>query len=215
VSGFGQLTFPSGHDVTRGLRFRHTAGIVDDRLGYNQRAQVQPQEAISVTLAGSAVGGQTEFACLHMLYEEQPGIAARFISPSDLQVRGVSLLTVEDSLTPVSSTTYSGARAINAASDLLRANTDYAILGANLGVVCAVLGIKGPDTGNSRVGIPGSTSNVPDTGDWFRILSDQYGLGLIPVFNSANRGNTLIDVLQDQAAAVVPFSLNLVQLAPA
>jgi hypothetical protein len=149
------------------------------------------------------------------MYEDQPGIAGRFIGPSDLASRGVAVLTVEDSITPTSSVTYSGARAINAGSDLLRANTDYAILGASLGVVCAVLGIKGPDTGNARVGIPGSTTNVPQTASWFELLSLQWGVGLIPVFNSANKGNILIDVLQDQAAAVVPFSLNLVQLAPA
>jgi hypothetical protein len=63
-----------------------------------------------------------------------------------------------------------------------------------------------------RVGIPGIATRPELTSNWFGDQSDVLGIPLIPILNSGNKGAILIDAAQDENAAAVPFSLNLVEL---
>jgi hypothetical protein len=166
-----------------------------------------------VSQSGSAVAGDVELVCGMFHYEELPGVSGRLIDVAELQNRGVVAVTVEDTTTATVASTYSGPRALNAASDLLKANTDYAVLGATLGAVCAALTIRGVDSGNLRCPIPGYSQDANVTGSWFAQLSLDLGIPMIPVFNSANKAGIFIENLQDENLAAIPFSLNLVQLA--
>jgi hypothetical protein len=58
--------------------------------------------------------------------------------------------------------------------------------------------LRGPDTGNLRVSVPGEPDLIEDCSWWFRLISFHYGLPLIPVINSANKGATLIDAVNDE-----------------
>ncbi|PYQ92464.1 MAG: hypothetical protein DMG02_01305, partial [Acidobacteria bacterium] len=93
---------------------------------------------------------------------------------------------------------YNGARAINADVDLLQANTDYAVLGMTTDSECAAVCLRGPDTGNLRVAVPGEPDLTEDTAGWFRLLAFHYSLPLIPIINSANKGATLVDCVNDE-----------------
>lgn len=210
--GFTQLVFPSGNDTTRNIRWRNVANQPGNMLARGVPQLMEPQDPLTLTQAGSAVAGQVEFASLLMYYENLPGVDAQLINSDTLLQRLVRLVTVEDTVTATVTTGYSGSRAMNAASDLLRANTQYAIIGAKIGAVCQALTIRGPDTGNLRVAIPGLTSPDVETVNWFTQLSEWFGLPLIPTFNSANKTGTFIECLQDQALTAVPFSLLLGEL---
>ena len=134
--GFSQAVAPSFNDTTRGIRWRNTALNPTNRitLGFPQR--LEPQELISLTQAGSAVAGDVETLHLLAYYADLPGINPNMLSSADALRRLVRLVTVEDTITPTAASVYTGARAINAASDLLRANTDYAVLGYQVGANC-------------------------------------------------------------------------------
>jgi hypothetical protein len=97
---------------------------------------------------------------------------------------------------------------------LLQANTDYAILGGEVDTLCAAVQIVGPDFGNFGLGFPGYLANRNFPGRFFYNLNEELSIPTIPVFNSANKNGTLVSVVQNQAAAAVNVSLNLVQLAP-
>ncbi len=212
VSGFAQVTHPSGHDQVRDLRVRHVAAAVLPLLAPGWAEPAEPQEAFTVTIAGSAVAGQTEMLTMMLYYPNLPGIDARLIDLSTLDARMVEYVTVEDTTTATVAATYSGARTLNFASDLLIANTDYAIIGAHIGANCGALTVRGADTGNLRVPIPGIAGRPDLTAFWFPWISEQFSLPLIPVVNSANKAGIFIESLQDQALTAVPFSLLMARL---
>ena len=213
--GFSQIVFPSGNDTTRNIRWRNVANQPGNMLARGIGQTMEPQDPLTLTQAGSAVAGQNEMVSMLMFYENLPGVDAQMIDNATLLSRAVRLVTVEDTVTATVLGAYGGSRAMNAASDLLRANTQYAILGAKIGIVCQALTIKGPDTGNLRVALPGLVAPDVETVNWFPFMSEWFGLPLIPTFNSANKTGTFIECLQDQALTAVPFSLLLAELAPA
>lgn len=214
TSGFFMLTHPSGHDLVRDLRFRHVAAANLPLMPEGLSEPMEPQETMVLTLSAGAVAGDVELAHMLMYYPSLPGIDAKLIDLETLVNRSVCQLTVEDTTTATGGGAYSGARALNAGSDLTKANTDYAVLGANIGALCGALTISGTDSGNLRVGIPGMAGRPDITSNWFVWLTEQFGLPLIPVFNSANKAAIFISNVQDENLLAVPFALNMVQLAP-
>lgn len=214
VAGFHQLTWPSGHDVTRGIRSRVPLGSVLPRYPRSWSPSLEPQELVSAFIAGSNVAGDQEIGVLQFYYPDLPGVSPRLIDEATLNSRGIRALTIEDTTGALTSVLWTGARALNAASDLLRANTDYAVVGYNLGVICAAIAIRGPDTGNLRIGVPGDTANGLVSERYFVDMTREMGVPYIPVFNSANKASTFTDCLQDENVTVVPFSWSLVELAP-
>ena len=214
VSGFHQLTWPSGNDQTRGIRSRVVLAEVYPRFAREWAPVIRPQEAVAVTVGGSAVAGDVECGVLQYFFEDMPGVNSNLIMPDELYTRGIKAVSVEDTTGAPTSSQWSGSRALNANFDLLQANTDYAVLGVNIGALCGALALRGPDIGNLRMAVPGLPTNALLTESYFLDLCETSGWPCIPVINSANKGSTFTDVLQDENVVVVPFSWNLVQLAP-
>lgn len=214
TSGFVQITHPSGHDQVRDLRMREVAAANLPLFAPGVTEPLEPQELLSCTISGAAVAGDIELLHMLMYYPTLPGIEARFIDVETLLNRSVVQVTIEDTTTAAAGGAYSGARALNAASDLLRANTDFAIIGAHIGALTGALTIRGTDTGNLRVGIPGMAGRPDLTAQWFIYLTEQMGLPLIPVINSANKAAIFIENVQDENLVAVPFSLLLMELTP-
>lgn len=213
-NGFSQITFPSGHDLVRNIRYRTVVNAPYNIIPQGVKQVMRPQDPLVVTQAGSAVAGDVETVHSMFLYENLPGVNASLIDSAELASRGTEVVTIEDTTTATVAATYSGPRALNAASDLLKANTDYAILGAVVSTNCGALTIRGVDTGNLRAAIPGLHTNQNVTSDWFVNLSDWLGMPTIPVINSANKAGIFIENITNENLAAVPFSLILVQLSP-
>jgi len=212
TAGFYQWTHPTGHDVQRGFRGRDAvaAPLPMMATGYNE--PLEPQEAISASIGAGAVAGDVELLTFLLYYPNLPGIDARMIDLSGLEARLVDFVTVEDTTTATAGGVYSGSRALNAGSDLLLANTDYAILGAHIGGICGALTVRGTDTGNLRVGIPGIPARPDITARWFMYLTEETGIPLIPVVNSANKAAIFIENITDENLVAVPFALVLARL---
>jgi hypothetical protein len=87
------------------------------------------------------------------------------------------------------------------------------VLGMTTDTECAAVCLRGPDTGNLRVSrCPGEPDLTEDTMYWFRKMSMEYGLPLIPVINSANKGATLIDCVNDENGGTANVTLWLAML---
>ena len=210
--GTTQLVWPSGHDMVRGFRYRTLANTPNSTLASGVPARFRAQDPVTITQVGSAVAGDIEYCSLLMFYPDLPGVDAHMINLATLTKRMRNIVTIEDTTT-ATATGYSGARALNAASDLLKANTEYAVLGAEIGAVCQALTIRGVDFGGLRASIPGNTDSRWSA-NWFVYLSETFGIPCIPVLNSANRAGTFIENVQDENNTAVPFSLVLAELAP-
>jgi hypothetical protein len=212
TSGFQQIAFPSGHDTTRGYRYGTEAGDSTSRLPLGMMIEVQPQELLTVTVAGSATAGDVELGCALVHYPNLAGVESRSLTWSQLQSRYEKLTTVFLTVAGAAAG-YTGAELINAESDLLLANRDYAILGINTTVDCAAVTIIGPDTGYARIGVPGADQDADEVANYFPKLAIAHEMSLIPVINSGNRANTNIGIVQDEnnVNAVITLFLALLK----
>jgi len=199
TSGFHQLAFPSGHDTTRGFRAGVQASETDPCIPLGTYIPVTAQETLSLTIAGS--GAAVAQGSLLVHYPNLPGVMGRFIDDVELMNRMEKMTTVNATITGVAAS-YSS-ELINAESDLLLANRDYAVLGMRSNTNCLAITLQGPDTGNVRVGCPGGDGVTAFDTRWFKKLSAELKLPCIPVINSGNRNNTFIGIAQKGATDVL------------
>lgn len=212
AAGFVQVTFPTAHDTTRGWRASVAASEVTPRMVMGLPMPITPQETMSVTVAGSATAGDVENGVLLIGYDELPGIAQRLVTWSEVQRRMEKLTTIQFTIDVTAGGSWNGSELISADSDLLQANRDYAVLGVEFQTECAAVSIKGPDTGNLRMAVPGSLEFADLSNQWFAVLSRALGEATIPVINSANKSSTFLEALQDENVADVTATLMLALL---
>ena len=198
TAGVLRIKSPNMHDNVQGIRLRPIASEVDPLLPNGFKQELQSQDTLVVDLSGSATAGDIESAAMLLYYQHLPGLVANLLTPEQVQSRIKNLLTVENTLSLGTTGGYSGEEAINAEYDLLKANTDYAILGYEVSAECLAIRWRGSDFGNLGVGGPGNEKDKHTTRNWFANLSNQYGIALIPVFNSANASSVLLDGVQDE-----------------
>lgn len=214
VIGFQQITAPSFSDTTRGIRGVISSGVPQPIMPIGVYQSLQAQETLSVTISGSAVVGQIEQGWATVWYDNLPGQDGRYLKEEEVESKAVRFVTVQTFITTGVLGGWSGSQLITAQSDLLRANTDYALVGITSSVPCAAIGVRAPDWANARVAVPGMSTRNDYTASWFTRLSNFSGYPMIPVFNSANKNNIFIDVLANQTGPVLGASLMLVELAP-
>lgn len=211
VDGWQQLVTPTMHDTTRGFRQVVEANTIVNLLQPGLSLEVQPQETMSITIAGSNTAGDVELGMMLLHYPNLPGVEARGLTWSQLKSKMELLTTVQMTITGAAAG-YTGGELINAESDLLRANRDYAILGATTSTACGAITIIGPDTGYTRVAVPGQAADADIGLDWFCSLARAQELPLIPVINSGNRNATTIGIVQNENNVSPVISLTLALL---
>ena len=145
-------------------------------------------------------------------YDDLPGAAAAFINPLELAAMHKS--TVGIRVSAVASGTagaYGAQRAFNADDPRLHANTWYAILGINVQTPVHAVTLIGPDFGGQRIGIPAGSIQISSS-SWFLDQSEKWGKSLIPVFNSNNAPNTLVQVADSATSTSPQIDFQLVEL---
>lgn len=211
LAGNTSIIWPGGADQVRGFNYVNVAADPRNKVGAGGSLRFLPQAPITIVQTGSVTNGQTESAHILNWYEDLPGTAGRLISYTELMERGVQAVTIRDSSTPAAAITYGGSRALNAASDLLLPDTDYAVVGYSTAVICSALCIQGVDNGGLRYGGPGMLdSNI--TCEFFSMLSmKNQNLPCIPLLSRANVAGTFVTVVEN-ATTAIPWALHLVQL---
>jgi hypothetical protein len=212
VAGIVRVRSPKFHDNVDAIRFRALIGELSPQIPFGAKQALFPQDVLTVELSGSAVAGDIESVVLQVYYPDLPGQNARLLDWAGVQGRMVNLIGQRIAMTIGSTAGYNGARAINADTDLLKANTDYALLGATTDVETAAITVKGPDTGNVRVAVPGEPGLIHHCNYWFKRLSVATGFPVIPVINSANKGGTQVEVVGDENGGTANVTLWLAEL---
>lgn len=198
------------HDSTQGLRFRNVAAIVRPFMAREQATRMYSTDVL--TIEGSGGGAETDAVALNMYYEDLDGSNARLATWEQVKPAVVDLVTVEVAVTgPATAGDWSAGNALNSFTDLLKADTRYAILGYLSDTESLAVGISGPDTGNYRTGGPGCVEDI-DTRSWFVKESIESGRAHIPIINSNNRAGTMVSVAKVTAAGTVNVDLLLAEL---
>jgi len=211
TAGFGQLIFPTAHETTRGYRANVPIGINPALFSFGSRMRVEAQETLQPLLAATAVAGDVENVTYLIRYHDSPGMDAHLISPDQVMSRVEKWTTIENSLASTAGPSYGTPETFIADSDLLKANREYAILGMTPRTAVHCIYAQTPDGGNVRFGCPGMLRQEV-TSQWFMLLSRMHGEPLVPVFNSAGKGNCFVGVVTDENAGTFVVDLHLALL---
>jgi hypothetical protein len=216
TAGELRITSPRLHDQAQCIRNRVTAAFTAPLApGHTNGAFAQRLYAQdNLTIQQSGGGAELDLAALLVGYDALDGVAGRFIDHPTLKKSGVNILTAEVTVVAVATGLWGGAVAINSTFDTLIANTDYAVVGGMTDTRGLAVGITAVDFGNLRCAFPAEPTLRDETQNWFQQLSVAYNAPYIPVFNSANKSTTLIDVATNGAGGTFTINLELVQLAP-
>jgi hypothetical protein len=216
TAGELRITSPRLHDQAQGIRNRVTAASVMPLVpsflqgGFAQR--LYAQDGLTVQLSGG--GSEIDCAALLIGYDDLGGIAGRFIDWPTLRKIGLNMVTIEVTVTAVTTGLWGGGVAINSSYDNLIANTDYAILGGLVDTRGCAVGITGVDFGNLRLGFPCEPAIRDVTSEWFMAMATTFSGPYIPVFNSANKTQTVVDIQTNSVGGTYIVNLECVQLAP-
>lgn len=166
--------------------------------------QIQQDLYAQDTLTFNVLGTASDVivGALGIYYDGVPGASARLFNPGDVMglVKYIKILEVA-----ITTNGTAGAwedAVFTTTENLLKANTDYAVLGYLTDVACAVVGLKGQETGNLRICGPGTTTTF-DTSEYFIERSLDTGRPHIPVINAANVNNLYASAADSAASTAV------------
>lgn len=214
VVGETRVRSPKLHDNVQGLRFAVQANVPEPLLDPMFKQILIPQDTL--VIEGQAADAATDVNALFLVlfYEDLPGTQARLGMPEFVKSKMVHVVTVENTLATTATGDWGGEEAINAEFDLLKANTDYALVGYQCQEAGGAIRWRGADVGNLGIGGPASIDEVTLTARWFTWLSERSGLPCIPIFNSANRAGVLIDASQDDTGTDITVNSIFCELKP-
>jgi hypothetical protein len=167
-------------------------------------------DLLTVQLTSGAA--DSSVVVLQSYYEDMQGADASLYDWSDIAAHIDNIKPLEVDVTASATIGQWNDLALTTTENLLHANEYYAILGFEVDVACAAVAVRGPDTGNLRVGGPGSVLQGFTSDYWVR-LSQATGRPHIPVFNSNNAGSMTVSVADNAASTAVKVQLILAELA--
>jgi hypothetical protein len=208
----------SVHDPQYGVRFNIPALIPGgaavvgshDLLDLPSTIPVFPGDTLTMTVTTS--GSDDIMVSWLTEYDDLPGTFGQFASWETVQA--LRETTIGLRCAPVASATaglYGTARALNADDTRLSGGKYYAVLGWTLQTVACTVTIKGPSTGNNRVGLPGGALTL-DTTMGFVEASRQFGKPLIPVLNGYDAANYFMECADGEASTSPKVDLFMYQL---
>lgn len=210
TAGVVRIRSPRLHDVAQGIRERVIVTNPRPLMPYEARQPLYPQDVLTFELSGG--GAETDVASMLHYYEDLPGIDARLASWPDVLARIVNIAGAEvQATTSATAAQYGGTVALNATFDNWKRNVDYAILGYLTDTTVCTIGITGPDTGQIRVGGPGTTEAIV-TADWFVENAKATNAPYIPIINAANVAATLLDVTGTTTSTTVNVTVIVAEL---
>lgn len=204
-----RLLSPYLHDTTRGITFT-TAQAPSTRLVPRYTSQPLASQDNMVLQGNSGAANSSLFALINY-YTDLGASDARLYMPGDVTGLITEVKPVEVDCAASATIGQWTDTLITTTENLLKANTDYAVLGYVVDVACGVVGLKGQDTGSLRICGPGSVLTY-DTAEYFLQKSLDTGRPYVPVINAANANNTSVSVADNAASTAVKVQLILGEL---
>jgi hypothetical protein len=172
---------------------------------------VYATDTLSVTV--NATTSDNTNLLFNVRYDNISGINARLYDWPTIKQLIVNEVGVQ--VSPESHTSTHGqwgtSVAFNSGLYRLKANTDYAVLGATVDIPCSAVYLNGIDTGNLNVAVPGYW-NTKDGADFFVRKSVQYATPHIPVINSNNAANISVACANVKTSVTSVTTFRLAQL---
>lgn len=193
TAGVVRVRSPRMHDDLQNIRVNTIAADPRPMLPDEFSQVLYSQDNLVLDMTGG--GAETDAASFLMDYDDIGGLNARLASWDEIKPRVANLISVPTVHTiGAGAGDYSGAVAINSSVDIFKANLDYALLGFLIDAAVLAVGWRGADTGNVRIGGPG-TIVQQETRNFFIRMGKNTGRPFIPVINAANKFGTYVDLI--------------------
>ena len=204
-----------------------TTAVLDGHplLFSNPPQSLVSQDTLGIFMAAAQwVAGKANNFIMQNYYDNLTGVNQRLIGLVELSKRGSHITPVPITVTSVlGNGQWDAATAINATQDVIKANTDYAVLGFIVrqiaGTSPSAVSIRGSDTGNLRLACPSSVKNPMFSSRYFVELTRAYfahnpqynpnDYGFIPVINGSNKGGTFVEICANDTGGIV-YQITLV-----
>jgi len=216
-AGEFSIRSPSMHDNVRGIRmaamFNPTLSGADGDpnllfpLAFTQ--PLYPSDVLIVEVNATATNNVA--LAMLQLFDDLPGADQYLISYGELLSRAVDNVGIRVSVTAGAAGDYGTGVALNGTESRLKANTDYAILGATGQLPCCTLGFVAPETSGRKIAMPLSWNPLVSAG-WFVDLSLKYDQALVPVVNSNNAGNVIFTAADPGGAIATAATVLMAEL---
>jgi hypothetical protein len=198
------------HDATQGIRLVANAANPVALMPLDSAQRLAATDVLTYEIQGG--GAEVDALAAMLYYDNMSGNVAKLGSWDQIRAQIVNLLTVQvDVAGPATSGDWSAGTVLTNFSNLLKADTYYAILGYVLDTASLAVGLQGPDTGNYRLGGPGAL-NPLESRDWFVRLSRASGRPHIPVIQSQNDDATRVFVARVGAGGTINVALIMAEL---
>jgi len=209
TKGVYRLRSPLMYDNVKGIHIAASGGQTIFEL---PAVGVQPfYSQDTLILEGTGETGAYDLVTMTRYYSNFQGSDMRLASWGTIMPMIVNLYEIEIATTSTSTPTAWTDTVVTTTENLLKANTDYAVLGYTVSLPCVGVYINGIDTGNLNVAVPGYW-NTKDGADFFVRKSLQYGTPHIPVINSNNAPNISVACASVTTSATSVTTFRLAQL---
>ena len=208
-SGAARILSPLLHDDTRGITFTTPESPSVYLMPQGRGERLYAQDTLTVQVSGGTA--ETDLVALSIYYTNLAGGSARLHSWGDIAPLISHIKPIEVDVTNSATKGAWTDTVITTTENILKANTDYAILGYITDTVQAMVGVKGIETQNLRVCGPGTTT-TDDTSNYFVDWSNREMTPHIPVFNAANAGGFYVSTCDTAASSTPKVQLVCAQL---
>lgn len=205
-----RIRSPRLHDANQGLRVRSGSAQRRLLLPWANQEVLYPSDAPVVEVVQTGAG--TDGMCANYGFDDLPGVAPRLAAWSEVESRIQHIMGCEVTAVSGAIGQWGAGVALNSSFDNFEAGQDYALLGFTLSTAVLAVAVSGKDTGNLKIGGPGSDDAI-QTRDFFIDQSLQLGKPRIPIIAANNRGSTLVQVVDVAAATSSTLTLLLAELA--
>lgn len=203
-AGMIRVRSPKFADNVQGIRV-NTDGVIHGGLLTPEAPQfLIPQDTLTVELNGTAA--DVNLACLQSYYDDLTGANPVLKMPGDITGSMEWLDTWVVAVTTSATAGTIASTAITTTYDVSQANRWYAVLGYVVDAECGAVGVTGADLSNLNIMGPGHTFE-DRTRNYFADLSNKIGKPCIPCFNTANKGNTGVVTVNDDASLALNVTL--------
>lgn len=200
---------PRLHDNVTGLTFTALENPTEFLLAAEVSQQLYSADTLVVQL--DAAASSDTVAALFVYYSDLPGVSANLYTWDQIKNRIINLKPVEVDVTTSGTIGAWSDTVITTTENQLKANYDYAVLGftESTNLLCAA--VKGPATGNLRIGCPAASPTLRLT-DYFVFQSQQGNRPYIPVFNANDRAGMFVSTAANTASVTANVTMICAQL---
>jgi hypothetical protein len=167
--------------------------------------------ADTLTVQMSAAASSDTVAALNVYYSDLSGVDQKLATWEQVKSSMIRTKIIEVAVTSSATIGAWTDTVITTTENQLKADYSYAVLGFQQTTAVAVVGLKGPATGNMRVCAPGSTETL-EMSSYFIEMSLRHGTPHIPIFKANDRAATNISVAANTASVSTHVYAVLAQL---